>query len=153
MLVTCEQMSAAEARLFATGVPAESLMNEAGEKCAEAIRQFFPKPARAEIFCGKGNNGGDSLVVARSLKRHGWAVKVHYSHGRDGLSDLALKKRDEWEAEPAATATSLENSLVLVDGLLGIGASGAGWLSTNPDESSMTYGTARSTSSVTGCNA
>ncbi|MDF2378280.1 MAG: NAD(P)H-hydrate dehydratase [Verrucomicrobiales bacterium] len=125
MLVTCEQMAAAEARLFATGVSAEPLMNEAGGKCAEAIRQFFPRPAEAVIFCGKGNNGGDALVVARWLKRWGWEVTIHYSHGRDDLSELALKKRDEWEAEPETTGVPRENSLILVDGLLGIGATGS----------------------------
>ncbi|MDF1659352.1 MAG: NAD(P)H-hydrate dehydratase [Verrucomicrobiales bacterium] len=125
MLVTCEQMAAAETRLFATGVSAESLMNEAGEKCSNAIRQFFPHPAEAEVFCGKGNNGGDALVIARWLKRWGWKVNVRYSHGRDELSELGLKKRDEWEAEPDTLAITRENSLVLIDGLLGIGATGA----------------------------
>lgn len=126
MPVTCAQMSAAEERLFATGTSAESLMDEAGRACALAIREFFPDPARVIVFCGKGNNGGDALVVARWLKRWGWDVAIHYSHGRDGLSALARKKRDEWESEsePGGNREPARTPLLLVDGLLGIGASG-----------------------------
>ncbi|MEM1442020.1 MAG: NAD(P)H-hydrate dehydratase [Verrucomicrobiota bacterium] len=124
MPVTCAQMAAAEERLFASGVSAESLMDEAGEKCYRAIQQFFPIPARAIVFCGKGNNGGDALVVARWMKRDGWHVKIEYSHGPGGLSELAQRKQAEWEAEPTGPASKMDSSLVLVDGLLGIGATG-----------------------------
>ena len=125
MPVTCAQMAEAEKRLFATGVSAESLMNEAGEKCFRAIERFFPQPARAAVFCGKGNNGGDALVVARLLSRAGWKVEVEFSHGREGLSELGTKKLSEYEAESATSSHHRESPLVLVDGLLGIGASGA----------------------------
>ncbi|MEM6915961.1 MAG: NAD(P)H-hydrate dehydratase [Verrucomicrobiota bacterium] len=125
MLVTCKQMAAAEAQLFATGVPAEELMDEAGEKCYRAIEQFFPKPARAVVFCGKGNNGGDALVVARWMKRNGWDVVIEYSHGVEGLSELAARKHAEWEAEGKPDSEPEDSSLVLVDGLLGIGSTGA----------------------------
>ncbi|MDF1823187.1 MAG: NAD(P)H-hydrate dehydratase [Verrucomicrobiales bacterium] len=124
MLVTCKQMAAAEEQLFSTGVSAESLMDKAGHLCALAIQRFFPCPGRAIIFCGKGNNGGDALVVARWLKRSGWLVEVRYSHGRDELSPLGLKKRDEWEAEGNALKNPTGPAFVLVDGLLGIGACG-----------------------------
>ncbi len=125
MPVTCAQMSAAEERLFSTGVSAEPLMDEAGRKCFRAILDYFPTPAKAVVFCGKGNNGGDGLVVARWLKESGWEVEIDYSHGRAGLSELALKKRDEFEAAANAPASPHPgSSLVLVDALLGIGASG-----------------------------
>lgn len=124
MLVTCEEMSAAEKRLFSSGISAETLMNEAGYRCALAVRQFFPSPGRAVVFCGKGNNGGDALVVARWLKRWSWSVEIRFSHGREELSPLGLKKRDEWEAEPSALIDPAGTPFVLIDGLLGIGATG-----------------------------
>ncbi|MEM9017750.1 MAG: NAD(P)H-hydrate epimerase, partial [Verrucomicrobiota bacterium] len=126
MLVTCREMSRAEEALFSTGVSAEPYMDEAGRQCAEAIRQFRPTPGRAEIFCGKGNNGGDALVVARWLKRWGWSVEVHWCGGEKSLSPLGEKKRAEFEAEPMLDlpASRRSNRLIVVDGLLGIGASG-----------------------------
>jgi len=126
MLVTCREMAEAEARLFSGGASAEPYMDEAGRLCAEAVLQFFPRPARAAIFCGKGNNGGDALVVARWLKRAGWEVALRFSHGREGLSPLAARKLEQYEAEPppAASAVRRAGRRVLVDGLLGIGASG-----------------------------
>lgn len=125
MVVTCHQMSSAEERLFSTGVSAEPYMDEAGRKCAEAICFFSPEPAHAEIFCGKGNNGGDALVVGRLLKRRGWKVAIQFSHGPEDISELAKRKWREFQDEPETQAANLRKDLILVDGLLGIGASGA----------------------------
>ncbi len=126
MLVTCSAMAEAERRFF-DGRSPEPWMDEAGRLCAAAILDFFPEAARAEIFCGKGNNGGDALVVARWLKRRGWSVALHFADGGGHLSGLPAKKLAEYEAEPAsATGPPLRSlPLVLVDGLVGIGAKGA----------------------------
>jgi NAD(P)H-hydrate epimerase len=123
MLVTCSEMSEAERVFFSGDCSPEPWMDEAGRLCAAAILDFFPRPARAEIFCGRGNNGGDALVVARWLKRHGWDVTLRIG---SALSDLARKKLAEYEAEPERPGTILLDSLPLmtVDGLLGIGAKG-----------------------------
>ncbi len=124
MLVTCQQMSEAEAGLFATGVSAEPYMDEAGRQCALAIRRFHPSPATAEIFCGKGNNGGDALVIARWLRRWGWKTNLHFSHGSDDISELARIKLQQYEAEPDTIQEYAGNETICVDGLLGIGATG-----------------------------
>lgn len=123
MLVTCKQMQEAEEDLFSGGTSPEPYMDEAGRRCAEAVRLFFPAPGRTEVFVGKGNNGGDALVVARWLKAWGWAVELHFSHGREEVSDLAAKKLAEFEKSGKDIVPSGPN-LVLIDGLLGIGASG-----------------------------
>jgi hydroxyethylthiazole kinase-like uncharacterized protein yjeF len=125
MLVTCSGMSEAERRFFADRSP-EPWMDEAGRLCAAAILDFFPEPARAIAFCGKGNNGGDALVLARWLKRHGWETEIRCSGPSDDLSPLARRKLAEYEDEPApADALSpLARPLVLIDGLVGIGARG-----------------------------
>ena len=100
MLVTCEQMSQAERRLFSSGVSPEPYMNEAGRLCALAILDFLPRPSRAFIFCGKGNNGGDALVVARWLKHFGWQVEIFLCEDESRLSPLARKKYNEFLSEP-----------------------------------------------------
>lgn len=124
MLVTCRQMAEAETRLFSNGVSPEPYMDAAGLRCAHEIRSFFPEPGKADIFCGKGNNGGDALVIARWLKRWGWEVDFHFSHGLNGVSELAKRKWVEWIAEPRPDPTRRGTHRILVDGLLGIGASG-----------------------------
>lgn len=125
MLVTCEEISAAERRLFSTGVDPESYMDEAGRRCAEAVIDFFPEPATAEVFCGKGNNGGDALVIARHLKARGWRVTLHFSDDPENLPKLPAKKLAEFLATPEPTGDRTEHRLVLIDGILGIGAKGA----------------------------
>ena len=121
MLVTCQQMSDAEERLFSTGVEAEPLMEKAGLGCADAISTFFPAPGRAVLFCGKGNNGGDALVAGRWLRKRGWKVEADLSHSVEDISSLAAKKMAEFSEVPDGKGG---DQLVLVDGLLGIGARG-----------------------------
>jgi NAD(P)H-hydrate epimerase len=123
MLVTCQQMFDAEAQLFSAGISAESYMDEAGRCCALEIRRFFPSPGSAEIFCGKGNNGGDALVIARWLKSWGWRTSLHFSHGRDNVSELARIKLEQYRNEPGRDSVT-SNQVICVDGLLGIGAVG-----------------------------
>ena len=125
MLVTCSGMSEAERRFFAVRSP-EPWMEEAGRLCAAAILDFFREPARAVVFCGKGNNGGDALVVARWLKRHGWETELRFSGPAEELSPLAKRKLAEYEGEllQAASKPLAPRPLVLIDGLVGIGAKG-----------------------------
>ncbi|MEW8958281.1 MAG: NAD(P)H-hydrate dehydratase [Moorella sp. (in: firmicutes)] len=60
-------------------IPSIVLMENAGLRVVESIRRHFQervKNRRILIFCGKGNNGGDGLVVARHLLNQGAEVKV-----------------------------------------------------------------------------
>jgi len=52
------------------GIPGEILMESAGRGAFEYIMESMPDLSSAVIFCGKGNNGGDGLVIARHLKDH-----------------------------------------------------------------------------------
>ena len=54
------------------GVPSLDLMENAGRHVANFVRMIadslpFRRPRRVAILCGKGNNGGDGLVIARLL--------------------------------------------------------------------------------------
>lgn len=125
MLVTCGAMAEAEGRFFADRSP-EPWMDEAGRLCAAAVLDFFPEPGHAEVFCGRGNNGGDALVVARWLRRHGWSVALHFAAGVESLAELPRKKLAEFEAEPPHRFGEwlASRPVVVIDGLLGIGAKG-----------------------------
>ena len=124
MLVTCSEMSEAERQFFADRSP-EPWMDEAGRLCAAAILDFFPEPAHAVIGCGKGNNGGDALVVARWLKRQGWKTELRFCGSKGELLPLAQRKLAEYESEAALSPELTGRPLVLIDGIVGIGARGA----------------------------
>ncbi|MCB1231370.1 MAG: NAD(P)H-hydrate dehydratase [Verrucomicrobiae bacterium] len=126
MIVTCQAVQDAERRLFDAGVEAEPLMEDAGWGCACAIRQFCPRPGLAVLFVGKGNNGGDALVVGRHLRRWGWHVQARLAGEPEEMTDLTARKLAEFEAEEEFSGSSdaLSGPVIAVDGLLGIGARG-----------------------------
>ena len=57
------------------GVPGLELMERAGAGVARALERLAPD-GPVTVVCGKGNNGGDGLVVARLLRESGRAVTV-----------------------------------------------------------------------------
>lgn len=56
-------------------MPGLLLMENAGRSVSEIILKEY-KPCKVLIFVGKGNNGGDGLVVARHLANRGYSVQV-----------------------------------------------------------------------------
>ena len=60
------------------GIPSLELMENAGQGVVEAIIRRFNdlSTKRILVFCGKGNNGGDGLVIARLLFNVVASVKV-----------------------------------------------------------------------------
>lgn len=125
MTVTCRQMQEIEARAFGRGVSAGALMKEAGEGIAAVVRQFFPFPGTLVLFLGKGNNAGDALVAARELIKHGWHVRARLAFTESDFKELPAM---HWQAlAPHLGQQAIDGRsgpLVLLDGLLGIGASG-----------------------------
>ncbi len=134
MILTGAQMKALEERAFAEGVGAEALMDEAGAKIAQAVTQFSPMPGRCVVYFGKGHNGGDALVAARHLAQAGWQVELHAAFPEDTWSELTRRKHAQFtEGDDAGSMTDTYFTyarartppMVVLDGLLGIGAGGA----------------------------
>lgn len=113
-IVTVAQMRALERAAIAAGASEARLMDEAGRGVARCLMHEFPDARRFAFFCGKGNNGGDGLVAARALWEAGRVARCFspFSPGDDRVEPMSRC------ASPA-----LEGA-VLVDALLGIGASG-----------------------------
>lgn len=57
------------------GVPSLVLMERAGLAVSMRVKELC-NSRKIVILCGRGNNGGDGLVVARILKNWGYNVKV-----------------------------------------------------------------------------
>src|SRR3954471_19036565 len=58
------------------GVPTRVLMENAGGAVADYILEHYPNAQSVGVICGKGNNGGDGLVVARKLHDEGRIVSL-----------------------------------------------------------------------------
>ena len=110
------------------GIPSILLMERAGLATAHAIAAEFPERNAALILVGRGNNGGDGMVVARHLAESGWDVRVAAPEGAPSATPDA--------AAMTATAASLGIAVepfdgapagdgLVVDALLGTGARGA----------------------------
>jgi len=113
------------------GVDSLELMERAGAGVARAVERVVPD-GPVTVVCGKGNNGGDGLVVARLLREAGRRVTVVCAAppsefagdacanlerlGGEALLELA---EDGQSAEEA-----LAGAAVVVDALLGTGFQG-----------------------------
>jgi NAD(P)H-hydrate epimerase len=78
-IVTAEQMRKIDdAAINTLHIPGLLLMENAGIQVANCVMELIPKltELRVGVFVGKGNNGGDGLVVARQLHSRGIPVTV-----------------------------------------------------------------------------
>ena len=65
------------------------LMERASAACTSWILKQYPDALSFAVFCGKGNNGGDGLAIARMLLGRGYAVFIHIlEFGHKGTEDF-----------------------------------------------------------------
>ncbi|MEW6381547.1 MAG: NAD(P)H-hydrate dehydratase [bacterium] len=77
-VVTAQQMQALDRyTIEEIGIPGAVLMENAGRQAVAKMEECFPglHQLRVNVVCGKGNNGGDGLVIGRCLSALG--VRVH----------------------------------------------------------------------------
>ncbi|WP_416189014.1 NAD(P)H-hydrate epimerase [Neisseria sp. CCUG17229] len=127
------EMRAAEQAAVDRGVSFEQLMENAGQAAAAEILRYAADGKKALIVCGKGNNGGDGLVMARVLQQYGWQVDIALVCG-NALSDLSELNRRRLKGLSGITFLDEEDLLgrlktkntydVVIDGIFGIGFSG-----------------------------
>jgi hydroxyethylthiazole kinase-like uncharacterized protein yjeF len=138
MIVTPAEMRAIEEATFASGVAAESLMDEVGRRVASHCLDFIgASPATVLVYAG--NNAGDALVTARELREQRAArgspslqVLIRLAGAAADLGGLPGRKLAALTADdfPRFDGLSMlgrmptQARLVIIDGLLGIGARG-----------------------------
>jgi ADP-dependent NAD(P)H-hydrate dehydratase / NAD(P)H-hydrate epimerase len=136
-IVTATQMQALDRRTITEArVPSLTLMERAGAGTADFIEgRFGPLPGkRVTIVCGKGNNGGDGLVVARLLRQRRAMVTVlllapvaDFSRDAAAMYRRWLRIGNTSSMKPFRSAEQAEglltNSDLIVDALLGTGLS------------------------------
>ena len=123
-VVGAAEAAAADRRAIDAGIPSRALMQRAGAAAATEIALRFPPRLHrgVAVYAGPGNNGGDGWVVAGALAAAGIAVRVKQVG--------ALRSEDARAERDSATAlVSAEpphgGEEIVVDALLGTGASGA----------------------------
>jgi ADP-dependent NAD(P)H-hydrate dehydratase / NAD(P)H-hydrate epimerase len=111
------------------GIPSLELMERAGEGVARTV-EGVSRDGAAAVVCGKGNNGGDGLVVARLLRHAAREVSVVCVADPAELSPDARANLERLPGEPPLQFSSpsareaIERADVIVDALLGTGFSG-----------------------------
>jgi ADP-dependent NAD(P)H-hydrate dehydratase / NAD(P)H-hydrate epimerase len=131
-VLTAAQMRAVDARTIESGIPGIVLMENAGHRVVEFLeKRFAPLSSqRIAILCGKGNNGGDGMVVARQLAtriRPAALDVILFASPEDLRGDAAANFQMlracgcpvETEIPPRARSATL-----VIDALLGTGIGG-----------------------------
>lgn len=115
------------------------LMENAGRGAAEIVAGIVgtATDAKPVVFCcGRGNNGGDGLVMARHLSNGGFAVRVLLfcdpaKLTGDAAANYEIARRAELpieafsgDVDAAQVSARLADASCVVDALLGTGATG-----------------------------
>jgi NAD(P)H-hydrate epimerase len=131
-VLTAAEMREVDRRTIELGIPGIVLMENAAHRVVEAIAERFAPVAsqRIVLLCGKGNNGGDGLAVARQL---------HTRFRPAALDVVLLAAPEDLKGDAAANYRMLlacggavereiparaRLATVVVDGLLGTGITG-----------------------------
>jgi NAD(P)H-hydrate epimerase len=117
------------------------LMENAALGCVRWIESRFPDGGNSVILCGRGNNGGDGLAIARHLRVLGWLCQVVVLGPTEKMSADARANLEilvagggcdllHWNEVLDETAQNsklrqwIESATVIIDAMLGTGASG-----------------------------
>jgi NAD(P)H-hydrate epimerase len=107
-----------------------NLMERAAGKCVDWILQHYPDAASFGIFCGKGNNGGDGLAIARMLMQQNYPATIYIlEFGHKGTDDFQtnlarlhqLPKADIHFIQSEEQFHVLPKEQVVIDALFGSG--------------------------------
>ncbi len=107
------------------GIAGLTLMERAGQGLAALVARRAPA-GRISVVVGKGNNGGDGLVVARLLRERGRDVDVLLLAPGEELRGDARTNFDRLPG-PAGrpfAAAALDGAAAIVDAILGTGFAG-----------------------------
>jgi NAD(P)H-hydrate epimerase len=132
-VLTAAQMGAVDKATVEAGIPGIVLMENAAHRCVEFLAERFgPLPQqRIAVVCGKGNNGGDGLAIARQLftrfhPRELWVVLIADPKELRGdaaanytmLTAAGLQVYHDF-------GTEMRTASLVVDAVLGTGLNGA----------------------------
>src|SRR5262245_28957842 len=117
------------------GIPSLVLMENAGRQVVAAIESGYEEclSGRVAVLCGRGNNGGDGFVVARTLLQRGVECAVFVVGavsdirgdaranldilGRLGVTVVEINDEQAWELH----SSEISQCTLIVDAIFGTG--------------------------------
>ena len=131
-VLTAAEMREVDRRTIEMGIPGIVLMENAAHRVVEVLAARFAPLAvqRIVVLCGKGNNGGDGLAIAR---------QIHTRFRPQTLDIVLLAAPEELKGDAAANLAMLRaagctalatlpdrpsHATLVIDALLGTGTSG-----------------------------
>jgi ADP-dependent NAD(P)H-hydrate dehydratase / NAD(P)H-hydrate epimerase len=131
-ILTAEQMREADRRTIEAGIPGLVLMENAGCRVVEFLEKTLAplERQRVVVVCGKGNNGGDGLVIARQLWTRFRPLSLHIllAGPPEDLHDDAATNWAMVRTLDIPSSLSVEPEMrlatLVVDALLGTGLRG-----------------------------
>lgn len=131
-VLTAAQMREADRQSIEAGIPGLVLMENAAYAVLRELERAFPQlhKERIAVFCGKGNNGGDGLAVARLLQRmhRPAALDVILAYPPEQLSDHAAAQLRMLRLSDVSVLSEeprhLAATTLAIDALLGTGSAG-----------------------------
>ncbi len=129
--LTAEQARTVEEAAVSRGVDLATLMRAAGAAVASEVMSAAPE-GDVVVLAGRGNNGGDGWVAARDLAAAGRRVSVLTPDAPEPNGGIAADAAHEaistgvsWRAVgDGVIDDELKRAAVVIDAMLGIGASG-----------------------------
>ena len=126
------------------GIPGIVLMETAGSTIVRAIEKHYSTSKRIGILAGKGNNGGDGLVIARQLAHTGHDVHIFLLSPPDSFTgeagiNLQISKnlglrieeiltdtahKSEASSDQSTSLSHIASRDLLVDAIFGTGLRG-----------------------------
>jgi len=131
-ILNAAQMREVDRRTIEMGIPGIVLMENAGHRVVEFLEETFaPLGAhRIAVLCGKGNNGGDGMVVARQLhtRFRPQALHVVLAGAPEEFRGDAAENYRMLQAAGCPVAreitAEMRSATIVLDALLGTGLTG-----------------------------
>jgi hydroxyethylthiazole kinase-like uncharacterized protein yjeF len=131
-VLTAAEMRAVDAATIGLGIPGIVLMENAALRVVEVLeREFRPlSEQRIVVVCGKGNNGGDGLAIARQLltRFQPKSLQVVLTAEPSELQGDAAANLAMWRACGGGFtkefAAPMSSASLVIDALLGTGLNG-----------------------------
>jgi ADP-dependent NAD(P)H-hydrate dehydratase / NAD(P)H-hydrate epimerase len=123
---TAAEMREVDRRTVSLGIPDAVLMENAGHRVVELLAERFAplERQRIVILCGKGNNGGDGIVVARQLFTRFRPASLDVVLADAPPGNLRSLEACGFTAIHREIAPTMRAATIVIDALLGTGLAG-----------------------------
>lgn len=122
-IYTSQEIKEADAQAAEKGMSLFALMENAGSGLFREIEKQINKTEQTLILSGKGNNGGDGIVLARYMKNNGFKVSLVFPLGEPqtptAKEHYSYFQACGYEAEPFSEEMKPD---WIIDSLLGVGS-------------------------------